>query len=192
MIEPQIALPAAAALFVAFPPIRLALAFVIVLLGAISIASVGLAQTLGYVTTVLPAHALSEVSRDNQYSLSTVMTALGVPDARAALAGSISYVIVGTLGVLVALRLRRRYADPAIVLLVPPAFSLLGGSFVHTGEIAAAVPASLLLFTHAEKYRALALRRVTLARRAVDARDLRRDVPRAALSGCLRYLHAPA
>ena len=75
---------------------------------------------------MLPAHALSEVSRDNQYSLSTVMTALGVPDARAALAGSLSYVIVGTLGVLVALRLRRRYADPAIVLLVPPAFSLLG------------------------------------------------------------------
>ena len=78
MIEPQIALPAAAALFVAFASLRLALAFVIVLLGAISIASVGVAQTLGYVTVVLPAHALSEVSRDNQYSLSTVMTALGV------------------------------------------------------------------------------------------------------------------
>ncbi len=81
------------------------------------------------------------------------MTALGVPDASAALAGSISYAIAGTVGVLVALRLARRYDDPALTLLVPPAFSLLGGSFVHTGEIAAAVPASLLLFTHAQKYR---------------------------------------
>ena len=62
--------------------------------------------------------------------------------------------IVGTAGVLVALRLARRYDDPALTLLVPPAFSLLGGSFVHTGEIAAAVPAALLLFTHAQKYRA--------------------------------------
>ena len=39
MIEPQIALPAAAAFFVAFPRIRVALAFVMVLLGALSIAS---------------------------------------------------------------------------------------------------------------------------------------------------------
>ena len=153
MIEPQIALPAAAAFFVAFPPIRVALAFVMILLGEVSIASSGVAQTIAYVTAVLPAHALSEVSRDNQYSLSTVMTALGVPDASAALAGSISYAIVGIAGVLVALRLARRYHDPALTLLVPPAFSLLGGSFVHTGEIAAAVPASLVLYTHAQKYR---------------------------------------
>jgi hypothetical protein len=32
---------------------------------------------------------------------------------------------------------------------VPAAFSVLGGTFVHTGEIAVAIPACLLLFTQA-------------------------------------------
>ncbi len=95
---------------------------------------------------MIPAHALSEVSRDNQYSLSTILAALGVPDATAALIGGISYVIALAAGVFVALRLARRYEEPALVLLVPAAFSLLGGSFVHAEEIAAAVPAALVLF----------------------------------------------
>jgi hypothetical protein len=40
-----------------------------------------------------------------------------------------------------------------LILLVPPAFALLGGSFVHTAEIAAAVPACLALFSHSQSYR---------------------------------------
>jgi hypothetical protein len=102
---------------------------------------------------VLPAHALSEVSRDNQYSLSTVVAAFGVPDSAAVLVGTVSYVLMIALGVVVAVRLTYRYGDPAFALLVPPAFILLGGSFVHTEVIAAAVPAALLLFTRAQAYR---------------------------------------
>jgi hypothetical protein len=154
MVEPQIALPAALAFFIAFPAARLALAVAAALLGAVSLLAVGVAQTLAYVTAVLPAHALAEVSRDNQYSLATILTAAGVPDATAVLIGSISYVVLIAIGVLVALRLARRYDEPALVLLIPPAFSLLGGSFVHTAEIAAAVPAALLLYTRAVTVRA--------------------------------------
>jgi hypothetical protein len=93
------------------------------------------------------------VSRDNQYSLATVLAALGVPDVSAALAGSISYVLVSAVGVLVALRLARRFDDPSLTVLVPAAFSVLGGSFVHTEEIAVAIPACLLLFAQARALR---------------------------------------
>jgi hypothetical protein len=153
MVEPQIALPAALAFFIAYPAMRLRLAFGVALLGALAVVSGGWAQTLAFVTSVVPAHALAEVSRDNQYSLATIAAAAGVPDGTAVLIGSLSYVTMIAAGVLVAMRLARRYDEPAFVLLVPPAFSLLGGSFVHTAEIAAAVPAALLLFARASDYR---------------------------------------
>ncbi len=153
MIEPHIALSAAVALFIAYPSIRLALAGAVGLLGALSVFSGGLPQTVAYVTAVLPAHALAEVSRDNQYSLATIASSLGLADEPAVVAGSISYLFMIALGVLVALRLARRYDEPALTLLVPPAFALLGGSFVHTVEIAAAVPACLVLFARSQIYR---------------------------------------
>ena len=106
---------------------------------------------------MLPAHALSEVSRDNQYSLSTVVAAFGVSDARAVLIGAVSYVVALCVGIYVGVRLARDYHDPAFVLLVPPVFGLLGGSFVHTGEIAIAAPACLLLFARAHRNRTLLL-----------------------------------
>jgi hypothetical protein len=153
MVEPQVALPAAIGLFVACSRARAALIVAAAVLGVISVTSCGVAQTLSYLTAVAPAHALSEVSRDNQYSLATVLAALGVPDLSAALAGSISYVLVSAVGVLVALRLARRFDEPSLTVLVPAAFSVLGGSFVHTGEIAVAIPACLLLFAQARALR---------------------------------------
>jgi len=145
MIEPQIALPAAIALFVACRPLRLKLAGAVAILGIICVLVAGVAQTSFYLTTVVPAHALSEVSRDNQYSVSTVLSALGASDSSAVLAGSVGYIVMSVVGIAVALRLARIYNAVALVVLVPPAISLLGGSFVHTGEIAAAVPAALVL-----------------------------------------------
>jgi len=153
-VEPQIALPAALGLFIAYPVIRISLCTAALALAALSVWSGGLTQTIAYVTAVLPAHALAEVSRDNQYSLSTVLAALGVSDASAALAGSLSYVAMTALGVFVAIRLTRRYDNAAFAALVPPAFALIGGTFVHTEAIAAAVPACLLAYSFAPERRA--------------------------------------
>ena len=154
MVEPHVALPAALGLFVAFPAARVALSVVAGAVVAISLAAGGVAQNVAYFTTILPAHALAEVSRDNQYSLSTVIAALGVPDAAAALAGSLCYLVMTVLGVFVGVRLARRYETLALAVLVPPAFALLGGTFVHTEVLAAAVPAALILFGVAPSYRA--------------------------------------
>ena len=153
MIEPHVALPAAVAAFLCYPQIRALLPLLFALLGAVSFVSGGFAHNVAYFTSVIPAHALSEVSRDNQYSLSTVVAALGVPDVQAVLAGSVSYVIAVVAGILVAMRLARDYCDPALALLVPPAFALLGGSFVHLTELAVAVPACLLLLVRAKAHR---------------------------------------
>jgi hypothetical protein len=154
MIEPHIGLPAAVAVFAGYPAVRLPLAVGLGVLGWLSFATAGAASTLSYLTTVVPAHALAEVSRDNQYSLSSVLAAVGLPDASAVFIGSLSYAVMLALGVIVALRLAPRIGEPAMIVLVPPAFSLLGGSFVHTLEIAAAVPACLVLFKHAAIHRA--------------------------------------
>lgn len=153
MVEPNIALPAAVGMFAVYPATRLALSVAAVALAGLSVACVGAAQTLSYVTAVLPAHALSEVSRDNQYSLASVVAAIGVPDASAALIGSLSYVAMIALGTIVGLRLARRYNDRSLAILLPMGLALLGGSFVHTGEIAAAIPACLVIFTRAREHR---------------------------------------
>jgi hypothetical protein len=157
MLEPQIALPAAIGCFVLYRQSRVGLGAIIALFAALSVVTAGLNVTLGYVTTVVPAHALSEVSRDNQYSLATIAGALGVPDTSAALLGSLSYIAMTAIGVIVGVRLWRRFEEPALAVLVPPAFSLLGGSFVHTAEIAAAVPAALLLATRSSALRPLCI-----------------------------------
>jgi hypothetical protein len=153
LIEPQIGLPALIPLFIFAPASRLALAGGVAALGFLSLLAVGFSQTLSYVTQVIPAHALSEVSRDNQYSISTVLSALGTPDAVAAFAGSVSYLVMGTVGVVAALSLARRYRAPALAVLLPPAIALLGGAFVHTGEIGIAAPACLVLFARSDAYR---------------------------------------
>jgi hypothetical protein len=154
MVEPQVALPAAVALFAAFRPARLPLALAAAALAGLSLFGGGVVHNLAYATSVIPAHALSEISRDNQYSLSSVIAALGVADASAAVVGSVSYVVMAALGVVVGLRLARHFGDPALAIFVPPAFTLLGGAFVHTAEIAAAIPACLALVTRAPVNRA--------------------------------------
>jgi hypothetical protein len=146
MVEPHVALPAALALFVADPRARFPLAITLGVLAALSFAAGGIATNLTYVGAVVPAHAFSEVSRDNQYSLSTIVSAFGASDATAVLIGGISYVVALVFGVTIATRLARD-GGPAYLVLLPPAIGLLGGSFVHTVEVAAAVPAALLLCT---------------------------------------------
>ena len=145
MIEPNVALPGALGLFVAARTSRVPLILAAALLGALSLFTGGLSLNLQYVQTVLPAHALSEVSRDNQYSLSTVVAAFGTPDRAAAAIGALSYAILLSVGVIIGNRLSRRYASPAFAIAIPTAFALIGGSFVHTEAIAAAVPGSMML-----------------------------------------------
>jgi hypothetical protein len=153
MIEPHIALPAAIALYIRYPATRTVLLLGLTMFIAGSLVFGGAANNIEYFGAVLPAHALSEVSRDNQYSLSTIVANFGVPDARAILIGDISYFIMLTIGVMTALHLTSRFRDAAFIVLTPPAFALLGGPFVHSTEMAAALPLCLLLYARSEQRR---------------------------------------
>jgi hypothetical protein len=154
MIEPNVALPAAIGLFVVIPKARVPLIVAAALLGALSIFS-GPRLNAEYLLSVLPAHALSEVSRDNQYSLSTILAAAGVSDRASAQIGALSYLVMLALGVVAGRRLAQRYTDGAFALVIPTAFALIGGSFVHTEALAAAVPAAMMLFARETRRRAL-------------------------------------
>ena len=147
MVEPHVALAAALALFARYREARAPLAIALAVLAGLSFFAAGTMTNLAYLTAVIPAHALSEVSRDNQYSLSAIAAAAGLSDTQAVVAGGISYAVAALAGIAIAVRAAGD-GERAFVVLLPPAIALLGGSFVHTVEIAAAVPAALLLCAH--------------------------------------------
>jgi hypothetical protein len=143
MIEPHIGLPALGALLLVVPRARPWVFGVTTALGAISIMATGLAWNVEYFRSVLPLQALAEVAANDQYSLTRVVALLGASPSMAILAGSASYVAMAAIGITLAARLSSRRL--AYVLLLPPAVVTLGGSFVHDIQIAAALPAALLL-----------------------------------------------
>jgi Glycosyltransferase family 87 len=153
MIEPHLGLPVCVALAVWAPATRMPLALSIGALGAISLALLGPATNIEYVTSVLPAHALSEVARDTQYSLTAVLASLGAPPAAALRAGTLWYVAMLVLGTYLAGLLAKKSGNNAFLVCVPPAFVVFGGAFIHITQIAAALPAAVLLLSYANRER---------------------------------------
>jgi hypothetical protein len=145
MIEPHVALPACIALFAFAGRTRVPLLAGAAVLAAISVQATGWHTNCEYFTNVLSAHALAESNDIGQFSLTTLLHRLGV-DAPAALAfADLSYAATLGLGIFVAGRLAARAAAPELLVVVPPAFTLLGGPFLHTSQMAVAVPALLVL-----------------------------------------------
>lgn len=149
-IEPHVGLPACLALFVCEARARRALLACAVVALAASLWLAGPAVCLEYVRDVLPAHARSQVGQFGvQYSLTALLYALGADGGAALAAGSLSYVAMVAAGIVLARVLAARYDDAAFVVLLPPAFALVLGTFVHLAQIAVAVPAVALLIAHA-------------------------------------------
>jgi hypothetical protein len=67
------------------------------------------------------------------------------------------------LGVATAGILAKRLNDDAFVAAIPAAFVVLGGTFLHSGQISAAIPAALLLAGHVKRSRTLLFAAVLLA-----------------------------
>ena len=153
MVEPHVALPACLALAIFVPKSRGTLALGIVALCAIAIGTLGVGANVEYLARVLPAHAHSEFASPLQYSLTSILYRLGVPSGIAVLCGSLSYLVTCTLGLAVARRIAERADTPALLVLVPPAFAILGGPFVHLTQIAVAIPALLVLCGRVPQWR---------------------------------------
>jgi hypothetical protein len=157
-IEPHLALPATIGLAIYARRARLDLAVVILLLGLLSLATIGLSTNLEYFLSVLPAHILSEIFRDTQYSLTEVLVSLGAPIGAAIKVGTVSYLAMVAVGVFAGQRLAKQTGNAAFSVCIPPAFAVFGGTFIHATQIAVAIPATILFASYADgKRRTLAI-----------------------------------
>jgi hypothetical protein len=145
LIEPHVAGPVLLALFLASKPSRAVLAVIGVAIAAISVAGLHAMLTAEYFIAALPAHAASEVTANDQYSVTWIAHVLGAPDGWAIRAGSLAYAATAAFGILAGKQLATRFARPAFIVLVPAAFSVIGGLFIHDLQLPIAVPAALLL-----------------------------------------------
>jgi hypothetical protein len=155
LLEPHLGLPICISLAVWAPRTRVPLAIGAGVLGCVSLVPLGIAQSVEYVSVVLPLHALSELPSDGQLSFSVVLHGLGFSDTQALAGGSLSYAFMAVLGVALARTAARRFSDRSFLVAVPAAAAVVGGSFLHGTDVVAALPLTLLLLVHAPKYRAL-------------------------------------
>jgi hypothetical protein len=123
----------------------------------VSVATIGLSENLDYVLRILPAHAISEVGSDAQLSFSVILYAMGAGVSAAIAMGTVSYVLACTLGIALGGALAKRFGSQGFIIVTPAAMSLIGGSFIHVTQMAAALPFVLLLWTAAPRYRAAIL-----------------------------------
>jgi hypothetical protein len=145
MLEPHLGLPVCLALFIARPGSRAVLLACGATFLIASFALLGPDMNIEYVRDVLPAHALSELSNQDQYSLSYVSYLAGLGARTASGLGTFSYVAMLAAGILAGRAAAARTGLTALLVLVPPAFAVFGGPFVHVQQLAIAIPAALFL-----------------------------------------------
>lgn len=147
-IEPHVALPACLAVFLFVPAMRRPLAVGAAILGAASLATVGPAACIEYAAQVLPLHARSEiVNFGAQYSLTSLLWAYRVSPSLALRIGEASTLVLAGLGIALAQRLAKRFADDAFLVVVPGTAVLLGGAYIHIHQMVIGIPCALLLLS---------------------------------------------
>ena len=161
-VEPHVALAAIAGLLAVVPRTRLPLLCCGAALALASVAGLGLPVCLSYVRDVVPAHALAN-AYEWQFSLTSLLTSLGVSVVPAVRLGEAAFAAMLCLGVAVAHRLRAMTGDAAVMVIVPPAFAVFGGVHVHFQQIAIAFPAILYVTLRNPRIRLPAIAGVGLA-----------------------------
>lgn len=152
LIEPHLGAPLCVALAVWKPRTRLPLALSAGVLLLAAFAACGIAQCAEYATKVLPMHALAEAGADGQLSLTVVLHGLGLSDATAVALGNVSYIVMAIAGIIVARLAAQHFGDDAFIVAVPAATAVLGGSFVHSSDVVAAVPLALLVVRYSNAW----------------------------------------
>jgi len=145
MCEPHMALPSYLAALIWVPRCRLPLVAGGLTLALLSVAAIGLPANLEYFDRVLPTHSLIEVHHPDQYSLTWILGYFGVPDQLAVLLGTLSYVAMLAVGLLIARRYAARFGTPEAYVLLPAVSAMLAGPFVHLFQIGGAIPGCLWL-----------------------------------------------
>jgi hypothetical protein len=162
MLEPHIGLAAALALFVFAPKSRRTLLICGALYALVSFAFLGAGGNVEYFRDALPAQARAEVLASDQYSLTWLLHALGLSSDASLLAGSASYPVMLCVGLYAAKRWAAELRSPELLVLVPTAAVLIGGAFIHDIQLAAALPAALVIADRIAERRTLAFAGVAL------------------------------
>lgn len=145
-LEPHVGLPVAAAAFLGLPAARKPLFLAFAVLLSLSIA---FWPVLPAYAAELHLQAIAETAMPTQFSLTHLLYELGVGESTALALGAVQYAIFAIAGVTVALRFYRQRGQARWLLLVPAAFAVTGGSYVHLDQIAAALPLAALLASEA-------------------------------------------
>ena len=144
MVEPHIGVPGLLSVLIWGGPLRSSAIVVATVLAAVSAMALPL-DTIGeYFTTVIPAHALSEINNQEQLSLAYPLHLVGVPPEPALLFAKIEYATMLCLGVIIGKHASTKFGRP-MILWAPTVFVLLGGPFMHVTQVVAAIPAALLM-----------------------------------------------
>jgi hypothetical protein len=149
MMLPHVALPALISVFLFIPQMRARLVALAAMLVAIDLLCGGPVVAFSYVRDVLPAHARAEIGSTAQYGMTWILHGLHASDKAAIAGGEVSYAIMTLLGILAARAFMVHSRDLAYAVLIPPAFAVLGGTFMHYTQIMVAIPAALLLLQNA-------------------------------------------
>jgi hypothetical protein len=145
LIQPNVGLPAVAAVFLFAPRARGAVAAGVAALALLSVVAIGFDRNVEYLTQVLPGMANAEIVASDQYNLTHLLFAAGVAAPIAALLGKVWFVVVAGVGIVTAGVLAVRRREPELLPLVPPAAALLFGIYLHDIQMLLALPAALML-----------------------------------------------
>lgn len=148
--EPHLAVPIWIALLLFAARVRMPLVVVGLGLAVVDVAIGGPRQAIDYFSHVLPLQALSEVHANDQFSLTHQLALLNVNDSFALFVGSVSYIVMLVIGLGAAWRLSAVNGSADYLALAPPAFVLLGGTFVHDLQYMAALPLAVVQLARRE------------------------------------------
>jgi len=144
LLQPQFALPSIAALFLFVPRTRIALASAIIGIAAVSCLVLGPHMVLEYFT-VLKIHSTSELNWPTQYSLAWLIRALGGNPHFAMLMGTVSAVVLLVWCFFILFRYREEAMQNGAIILLPAAYAVIGGTYIHAYQLSVASLAALIL-----------------------------------------------
>jgi hypothetical protein len=144
-LEPHLAVPAFLSMLVWIPKSRVPLIVAAAVLAVIGVATLGVAGNIEYFRNVLPAQVLAEVPQGGQLSLTWLLGFLGVNEFTAVHVGDIDYAVMVIVGVAVAKHVSERVGRIELIPLVPVAFAVVGGPYIHEMQVQAALLAALVI-----------------------------------------------
>lgn len=153
LIQPHIGGAIVLTLFILRPRTRVPLLAALGTLLVLSVAAIGPAANWEYLHSVLPAQAVSELPASDQYSLSHLLFAAGVPAAAALALGEVSTLAMIVIGITGARYAAKRLNSPEMLVYLPPAAVLLFGVYLHDIQFIAALPLGIAAAARVEPVR---------------------------------------